>query len=31
MNGAGYPLVSHKIPKDKGSITAGLPPLLKNN
>ena len=31
MNGEGIPLVSHKMPKGKGSITAGLSPFLKNN
>ena len=27
MNGAGNPLISHKTPKGKGSITVGLPLL----
>ena len=29
MNGAGYPLFSHKMPQGKGSITVGLPLFWK--
>lgn len=31
MNGAGNPLLSHKTPKGKGSITVGLPHFRENN
>ena len=31
MNGAGNPLISHKTPKGKGSITVGLPHFRDNN
>ena len=31
MNGAGNPLISHKTPKGKGSITVGLPHFRENN
>ena len=31
MNGAGNPLVSHKMPKGKGSITVGLPLYLEKH
>ena len=31
MNGAGKPLLSHKTPKGKGSITVGLPHFRENN